>query len=248
MSADQAGCALGESRAEALASDPRDPGRRAGLAPAQHDTEASPAPAPRAPAEPLPRGSERAAATRAGLLAAARDVFTSVGYAQAGVTDIVAAAGASVGSLYHHFSGKADLYLTLFEEFHAGMVERTRSAVRAAREHGAEDPKQLFLAGARAYLDGCIAERDLSALFVRGDGPPGFDLVMRRRLRGWADRNVEFFARGAEPVDEAAAIVLTGALMLAVAEVSLGGDAEAGRALADGVLDVISRIDITSRH
>ena len=247
MSADQAECAPGESRQQALASRPRDPGR-AGLPPAQHDMEGSRAPAPRSPAGPPPRGSDRAAATRAGLLAAARQVFTSTGYAQAGVTDIVATAGASVGSLYHHFTGKADLYLTLFEEFHAGLAERTRRAVRAAREGGTGDPKQLFLAGARAYLDGCIAERDLSALFVRGDGPPGFDLVMRRRLREWADRNVEFFARGAEPVDEAAAIVLTGALMLAVAEVSLGEDADASRALADGVLDVMSRIDITSRR
>jgi AcrR family transcriptional regulator len=246
MSADQAEWALGKSREKAMASHPRDPGRRTGLPPAQHDTELPAAPASRSLAEPPPRGSERAAATRAGLLAAAREVFTSTGYAQAGVTGIVAAAGASVGSLYHHFTGKADLYLTLFEEFHAGMVERTRRAVRAAREGGADDPKQLFLAGARAYLDGCIAERDLSAMFVRGDGPPGFDLVMRRRLREWADRNVEFFARGSEPVDEAVAIVLTGALMLAVAEVSLGGDADAARALADGVLDVMSRIDITS--
>jgi AcrR family transcriptional regulator len=195
----------------------------------------------------MPRPAERAAATRAGLLAAARQVFTSVGYAQAGVTDIVAAAGASVGSLYHHFTGKADLYLTLFEEFHGATVEGTRAAVRQARERGVEDPKQLFLAGAGAYLDGCISERDLAALFVRGDGPPGFDLVMRQRLREWADKNVEFFARGADPVDEAAAIVLTGALMLAVAEVSLGEDADAARSLADGVLDVMSRIDITSR-
>ena len=49
------------------------------------------------------------------MLAAARQVFMHEGYAEAGVTDIVAQAGASVGSLYHHFSGKADLYLALFE-------------------------------------------------------------------------------------------------------------------------------------
>ena len=195
----------------------------------------------------LTRGSERGAATRAALLNAAREVFTSVGYTEAGVTDIVAAAGASVGSLYHHFTGKADLYLTLFEEFHARLAERTRTAVRRARDRGTGDPKQLFLAGARAYLDGCLAERDLSALFMRGDAPPGFELVMRRRQRQWADRNAEFFARGAKPVDEAAAIVLTGALMLAVAEVSLGADEAAARVLADGVLAVIARLDITSR-
>ncbi len=64
---------------------------------------------------PASRASERGAATRSALLEAAREVFTTEGYAQAGVTDIVNRAGASVGSLYHHFSGKADLYLTLFE-------------------------------------------------------------------------------------------------------------------------------------
>src|SRR5450755_3024098 len=133
-------------------------------------------------ARPAARPSERGAATRTGLLAAAREVFTSVGYAQAGITDIVTRAGASVGSLYHHFSGKADLFVTLYEEFHRSQVERTRLAVKRARDAGVTDPRQLFLAGARGYLDGCLAQRELSALFVRGDGPPGFDLVRRERL------------------------------------------------------------------
>jgi AcrR family transcriptional regulator len=194
-----------------------------------------------------PRVSERGAATRAALVGAARAAFTSGGYAEANVTDIVAAAGASVGSLYHHFTGKADLFLTLFEEFHSRLAERTRTAVRQLREADCGEPKQLFLAGARAYLDGCIAERDLSALFMRGDGPPGFELVMRRRQREWAEKNAEFFARGTDPAGDAVAIVLTGALMLAVAEVSLGGDTAAARSLADQVIEVIARIDITGQ-
>ncbi|HEX9541528.1 MAG TPA: TetR/AcrR family transcriptional regulator [Streptosporangiaceae bacterium] len=192
--------------------------------------------------EPIVRASERGAATRAALIAAARDVFTSVGYAQAGVTDVVARAGASVGSLYHHFTGKADLYFTLFEDFHQSQAQRARSAVRGARDAGVTEPKQLFLAGARAYLDGCVEERELARLFVRGDGPPGFDLLMRQRLREWADKNADFFARSAEPLDEALAVVMTGALMLAVAEVSLGEDAAHAERLADGVLQVLSGI------
>jgi len=197
-------------------------------------------------AQPAARPSERGAATRAGLLAAAREVFTSVGYAQAGVTDIVTRAGASVGSLYHHFSGKADLFVTLYEELHRDQVERTRLAVKRARDAGVTDPRQLFLAGARGYLDGCVAQRELSALFVRGDGPPGFDLVRRERLVDWSGRNAEFFARSGEPLDEAVAIVMTGALMLAVAEISLGADEERARQLADGVIQVLSRIEIPS--
>lgn len=189
------------------------------------------------------RASDRGAATRSGLLAAAREVFTSTGYAQAGVTDIVATAGASVGSLYHHFTGKADLYLTLFEEYHSDLAERARTAVRAAASAGVTDPKLLFVAGARSYLDGCFEQRELSRLFVSGDAPPGFDVVMRRRLREWADRNAEFFARSPEPVDEAVSVVLTGSLMLAVAEVALCEDARRARRLADGVLEIMSRIE-----
>ena len=197
-------------------------------------------------AQQVTRTSERGAATRNGLLAAAREVFTSVGYAQAGVTDIVTRAGASVGSLYHHFSGKADLFVTLYEELHRDQVERTRLAVRRARDAGVIDPRQLFLAGARGYLDGCVAQRELSALFVRGDGPPGFDLVRRERLAAWSERNAEFFARSGEPLDEAVAIVMTGALTLAVAEISLSADAERARQIVDGVIQVLSRIEIPS--
>ncbi|MCW2909719.1 MAG: putative transcriptional regulator, TetR family [Actinomycetia bacterium] len=199
--------------------------------------------------QPIVRSADRGAATRAALLTAAREVFISVGYAQAGVTEIVARAGASVGSLYHHFTGKADLYVALFEEFHQGQAWRARQAARGAREaaRGAgedrvSEPRQLFLAAARAYLDGCLEERELSRLFVSGDAPPGFDLIMRQRLREWASRNADFFARSAEPMDEAVAVVMTGALMLAVAEVSLDEDAAHARRLASGVLDVLSGV------
>jgi AcrR family transcriptional regulator len=190
--------------------------------------------------QPIVRSADRGAATRAALLGAAREVFISVGYAQAGVSEIVARAGASVGSLYHHFTGKADLYVALFEEFHQGQAWRARQAARGARDDCVSEPRQLFLAAARAYLDGCLEDRELSRLFVSGDAPPGFDLIMRQRLREWASRNADFFARSAGPADEAVAVVMTGALMLAVAEVSLDEDAAHARRLAGGVLDVLS--------
>jgi AcrR family transcriptional regulator len=211
-------------------------------------THSDPVAAPADPPTPPPgragggRASERGAATRSGLLAAAREVFISQGYAQAGVTDIVARAGASVGSLYHHYSGKAELYFALFEELHRDQGDRTRSAVRQARDAGVTDPMQLFLAGARAYLDACIDHRDLSRLFSRGDGPPGFDEVAQQQMTDWVGRNTQFFARRGEPLDEAVAIVMTGAMMVAVAKVSRAEDAAHARAIADGVISVLSRL------
>ncbi|MEV0229968.1 TetR/AcrR family transcriptional regulator [Nonomuraea sp. NPDC050786] len=180
-----------------------------------------------------PRTSERGAATRSSLLAAAREVFVSKGFAEAGVTDVVARAEASVGSLYHHFSGKADLYLTLFEEFQANQTQRTKQAARAARAAGETDPMRVFISAARAYLDGCLEDRELAELFLRGDGPPGFDVVMRDRLRKWAQLNAALFE------DESAlVVVVTGALAAAVSEVVRTGD----RALAEEVLAIIGQI------
>jgi AcrR family transcriptional regulator len=178
------------------------------------------------------RTADRGASTRA----------TQQGYAQAAITDIVALAGASVGSLYHHFAGKADLYLALYEELNDAHEARTRAAVRELRETGAADPMRLLLAGARGYLDVCIEQRETTAMFARGDGPPGFELMWRRRVSDWVTRNTEFFARSGERLDEAAAIVMTGALLLAVTEISLAPDRGRARQLADGVLEVLARI------
>jgi AcrR family transcriptional regulator len=185
------------------------------------------------------RTSERGAATRAALLVAAREVFVTSGFAEAGVTDVVSQAGASVGSLYHHFSGKADLYLTLFDEFQIRQTQRTKQAVQEARAEGETDPMRLFIAGARAYLEGCLEEREISALFLRGDGPPGFEVIMRDRLRQWAKRNAALF----EGDEGALVVVVTGALAAAVSEVALSEDEDASRALAEGVLAIIGKIN-----
>ncbi|MEU8265700.1 TetR/AcrR family transcriptional regulator [Sphaerisporangium sp. NPDC049002] len=184
------------------------------------------------------RTSERGAATRGALLDAARETFVTRGFAEAGVTDVVSRAGASVGSLYHHFSGKADLYLTLFDEFQTRQTQRTKQAVQAARTEGESDPMRLFIAGARAYLEGCFDERELAALFLRGDGPPGFEVIMRDRMRQWARRNAALF----EDDRGALVVVVTGALAAAVSEVALSDDVTASRRLAEDVLTIIARI------
>jgi AcrR family transcriptional regulator len=188
------------------------------------------------------RVSDRGAATRSALLAAARDVFAEAGFAQAAVTDIVARAGASVGSLYHHFNGKADLYLTLFEEFQNRQQERTREAIHRARAEGVHDPMAQFIAGATAYLDGCLSDREVARLFIRGDGPPGFDRVMQKRLRVWARRNAQLFHTSDGGVDEPLVIVLTGAMAAAVSEVALSDDGGAARRLAADIMTILGTI------
>lgn len=188
----------------------------------------------------------RAAATRSTLLAAAREVFSASGFAEASIADVVARAGASVGSLYHHFGGKADLYLAMFEDHAVRQEERAAAAVRAARAAGENDPVGLFVAGSRAYLEGCWVERDLARLFLAGGGPPGFELAARRRYREWTRRNAALLRTGpgepGEPWGDALVLVLTTVVSEAGHEVAVCDDAVSARRLAADVLTLIGRI------
>jgi AcrR family transcriptional regulator len=189
------------------------------------------------------RTTGRAATTREGLLDAAREVFSGSGFAEASIADVVSRAGASVGSLYHHFGGKAELYLALFEEYQQRQEGRAAAAVRAARSEHETDPVALFVAGSRAYLDGCWAERGLARLFLAGGGPPGFELVARRRYREWTARNAALLrVDSAEPWGDALVLVLTTVISEAGHEVAVCEDEESARALAGDVLALIARI------
>src|SRR4051812_27617798 len=100
------------------------------------------------------RSNDRASLTRQALLSAAQDVFTESSFADANVTDVVERAGASVGSLYHHFGGKGDVFLALFEEYQQRQETRAVDAVRLERDAGETDLVCLFIAGTRAYFKG----------------------------------------------------------------------------------------------
>src|SRR5450759_3654149 len=151
-------------------------------------------------------------------------------------------AGASVGSLYHHFGGKADLYLALYEDFADAQEARAADAVSLARAAGRGRPLEQFLAGARAYLEGCWLERDLARLFLAGGGPPGFELVVRRRHRDWVRANATLLQAEDSPYDEALVLVLTTVVGEAGAEVAISETADKAAALADAVLELVSRI------
>jgi AcrR family transcriptional regulator len=189
------------------------------------------------------RTTGRAATTRGGLLDAARAVFSASGFAEASIADVVTRAGASVGSLYHHFGGKAELYLALFEDYQQRQEERAAVAVRDARLAQETDPVTLFVAGSRAYLDGCWQERDLARLFLAGGGPPGFELVARRRYREWTARNATLLrVDSGEPWGDALVLVLTTVISEAGHEVAVCDNEEAAQALAGEVLALVARI------
>ena len=186
--------------------------------------------------------STRATTTRDALLSAARSVFAASGFAEASIADVVAQAGASVGSLYHHFGGKADLYLALFEDYSVRQEERATTGVREARAGGVTDPVELFVAGARGYLEGSWVERDLARLFLAGGGPPGFELMARQRYRAWTVLNANLLRTGAEPWGDAVVLVLTTVVRESAHEVAVCDDEESATALAEELLALMAKI------
>ena len=63
------------------------------------------------------------------LLEAALEVFSTKGYTASTLEDIAKAANVTRGALYHHFSGKAELYNTLLEQAADRPAQVVQSAV-----------------------------------------------------------------------------------------------------------------------
>ncbi|HEV7586286.1 MAG TPA: TetR/AcrR family transcriptional regulator [Solirubrobacteraceae bacterium] len=90
-------------------------------------------------------------ATRATLIATARELFATRGYSVVGTEEIVRAAGVTRGALYHHFAGKRELFEAVYEDVERQLVER----IAASAISSAGDPLQALLAGSEAFLDAC---------------------------------------------------------------------------------------------
>jgi AcrR family transcriptional regulator len=97
------------------------------------------------------RKAEQSEATRAALIAAARELFTERGYAGVATEEIVQRAGVTRGALYHHFKDKRALFRAVVEELEQESVERVASAALAQK-----DPWKVQITALNAYLDGCL--------------------------------------------------------------------------------------------
>lgn len=173
--------------------------------------------------------------TQRELLDAARSVFTERGFAESSVAEIVDRAGSSVGSLYHHFGGKSELFIALWEQHQAAHESAAERAVAALRSSGIVDPAALFEAGARAFMEGSWERRDLALLFASGDVPPGWEVMRRRRTRDWIGQNDSLLKLTDRPEDRVYASILTSLIGEGAREVA----GASGRAEADAIIDAV---------
>jgi AcrR family transcriptional regulator len=95
--------------------------------------------------------TERGRRTRDGLVASARRVFESRGYAATRIQDVAADAGVSHGTVYTWFPGKDEL---LREVTHAIVGEVVAAARERPRESGETDPYARLASATRRFLAG----------------------------------------------------------------------------------------------
>ena len=181
----------------------------------------------------------KTAETQRALLDAARAVFTEQGFAEASIADVVERAGSSVGSLYHHFGGKSELFIALWQEYQIAQETAASEAVARAKAAGVTDPFELFSAGARAFLEGNWQRRDLAMLFYAGDGPPGFEVMRRRRGQEWIDQNDALLRLSDTSFDRLYVTILTTLIGEGSREVAVAdGQRQAGQVI-DAVIEYV---------
>jgi AcrR family transcriptional regulator len=197
-----------------------------------------------------PRSSGRSAGrqwstteqTRTQFLDAARVVFARRGFAEASVSEVVERAGSSVGSLYHHFGGKAELFTALWERYRDEQHAVAAAAVATARADGVTDPFGLFEAGARAYLQATWTNRDLVKLVYDGDTPPGFQKLLRQSGKEWVKDNFRLLRASNSPVNRVLVALLTSFMGDARREIASARSAKDAQQLVDTMMDVLTRM------
>jgi AcrR family transcriptional regulator len=184
----------------------------------------------------------RTAETQRSLLDAAREVFTEQGFAEASIADVVERAGSSVGSLYHHFGGKSELFIALWQDYTQAQETSASAAVARAKQDGVTEPFELFAAGTRGYLEGAWERRDLSMLFNAGDGPPGFELMRRRRGREWIGQNDTLLKLSDTSLNRLYVTILTSLAGEGAREVAAAKTRAQANKIIDAVLEYARRL------
>ncbi|TQS93847.1 TetR/AcrR family transcriptional regulator [Arthrobacter sp. TS-15] len=184
----------------------------------------------------------RTAATQRNLLDAATDVFVEHGFTDASISDIVSRAGSSVGSLYHHFGGKTELFLALWDDYQNEHEKLVAAAVAKARKAGESDPLALFNVGSRSYFDYTWKHRDLERVFIEGDTPPGFEVLRRERGREWVRQNTVLLGASDDTLGRLTIAVITDIVTVSGQEVALSASKREADEVVDAAAVLVKRL------
>jgi AcrR family transcriptional regulator len=112
------------------------------------------------------RVARRKARTRAGLLAAARELFAQHGMAQTTIAEIAEHADIAIGSFYNYFATKEELLEALLEMELSEQLE-----LLTRRQAQVEDPAEMISVAHRHLVRAARLDPDWAWLLVRLDLP-----------------------------------------------------------------------------
>jgi AcrR family transcriptional regulator len=176
-------------------------------------------------------------ATQQRILDAATDVFAARGFTAATMADIVDHSGASIGSIYHHFGGKKELFLAIFERLGADIDRHI-----AAGQGIAGDRQHAFEAKARAYLEAMWAHRRAAMLLVSGDTPAGFDAIQRSSMLKGFRRWASVLELDTSPRGQLLTRTLTAVMAEASTMVIMCEDKAGVGPITDATIEIIDRL------
>jgi AcrR family transcriptional regulator len=139
----------------------------------------------------MPRGqfdrSERKAATRARLLAAAARVYAQRGFAGATLDEVAADAGFTKGAVYAHFGSKEKLLLALLQEHLSGQIAEQLELFKRVRSDRDRPTWERSIAGSDSWMRSLGEDPDPFRLFVELWSYAQRDVQLRISLAGGLD-------------------------------------------------------------
>ena len=180
--------------------------------------------------------AERREATRAALVAAARELFAERGYAAVGTEEVVQRAGVTRRALYHHFADKGALFRAVFEQVEEELVARAAAAASDA------PPAKRLEAAVGAFLDACL-DRDVQQIVLQdGFSVLGFETASQideayalGSIQALLELAISEGQIAEQPVEPLAQI-LFGALNQAALVIARAEDVPAARAAMGGTI------------
>ncbi len=137
----------------------------------------------------MPTQPERRAATRARLIAAAREHFARDGYENTHTNAILKQAGVSRGAMYHHFPSKKELFEAVFVAVSDETIERA-----AAQGTKGTSPIEDLISACLTWLR-VVRQPDIAAILL-DQGPQVLGWKHARDLE--AESSLGLMTRGLE--------------------------------------------------
>jgi len=114
--------------------------------------------------------------TLAKLIRVSRKVFGEQGYTPVSLKNIASLAGVTKGALYHHFSGKKDLFLAVFEDTYSDILDHIKKAFARPGPLW-----QKFLRANYTFLRVCKEPEIQQIIFIDAPSVLGWDVWKQKK-------------------------------------------------------------------